>query len=224
MISHKHKCIFIHIPKCAGTSIEKSFGHFDDYSGDKKQDHRSIRMLEPVNPKCFASKENSKEFLKRFWNQIKPSPNPRSRYTVSREQYETYFKFTIVRNPWARAYSWYKNVMRDDAHLKKMNITNDIGLYDFLEIFKFKKCLRPQTFWIKNFNGEIPLDYIGRFENLASDFETACNMMKIEPLKLPHELKGTVNNYQDAYDAKTRDLISRVYRDEIQLFGYSFDS
>ena len=26
MISHKHKCIFIHIPKCAGSSIETAFG------------------------------------------------------------------------------------------------------------------------------------------------------------------------------------------------------
>jgi len=26
MISHKHKCIFIHISKCAGSSIETSFG------------------------------------------------------------------------------------------------------------------------------------------------------------------------------------------------------
>ncbi|WP_319548767.1 sulfotransferase family 2 domain-containing protein [Desulfogranum marinum] len=224
MISHKHKCIFIHIPKCAGTSIEKAFGHFEEYSGDNKQDHRSIRMLEPINSRCFASKENSKEFIKRFWRQIKPSPNPRSRYTVSREQYADYFKFTVVRNPWARAYSWYKNVMRDDSHLKKMRISREISYYDFLERFKYKKCLRAQTFWIKNYNGDIPLDYIGRFENLANDFEKACNLMKIESLKLPHELKGGVDNYQEAYDSKTRDLISRIYREEIELFGYSFDA
>ena len=26
MISHRHKCIFIHITKCAGSSIESAFG------------------------------------------------------------------------------------------------------------------------------------------------------------------------------------------------------
>ena len=114
--------------------------------------------------------------------------------------------------------------MRDESHLKKMKTSKEISFYDFLETFKYKKCLRAQTFWIKNFNGNIPLDYIGSFENLANDFEKACNMMKIEPLKLPHELKGSANNYHDAYDSKSRDLISKAYREEIQLFGYSFDS
>ena len=35
MVSHKHKCIFIHIPKCAGTSIEEALGHFDGYRGKR---------------------------------------------------------------------------------------------------------------------------------------------------------------------------------------------
>ena len=26
MISHEHKCVYIHIPKTAGTSVEKHFG------------------------------------------------------------------------------------------------------------------------------------------------------------------------------------------------------
>lgn len=33
MISHKHKIIFIHLPKCAGTSIERSFGHNINHVG-----------------------------------------------------------------------------------------------------------------------------------------------------------------------------------------------
>ena len=46
MISHKYKFIHIHIPKCAGTTIEKALGHFDGHKGRNGQDHRTIRMLE----------------------------------------------------------------------------------------------------------------------------------------------------------------------------------
>ena len=43
MISHRHRCIFIHIPKTAGTSIEERLA---DGSLRGRQDHRSIRNLE----------------------------------------------------------------------------------------------------------------------------------------------------------------------------------
>ena len=46
MISHNYKFIHIHIPKCAGTSIEKAFGHFDAHTGKNAQDHRTLRMIE----------------------------------------------------------------------------------------------------------------------------------------------------------------------------------
>ena len=33
MISNDYRCIFIHIPKCAGTSIEDALGHLDNHPG-----------------------------------------------------------------------------------------------------------------------------------------------------------------------------------------------
>ncbi len=51
MISHIHKCIFIHIPRTAGTSIESALGHLDNYKGGRgRQDHRPIRMIEQPFP------------------------------------------------------------------------------------------------------------------------------------------------------------------------------
>lgn len=224
MISHLHKFIFIHIPKCAGTSIEKAFGHFEHYSGDKRQDHRSIRMIEPINIKMLSSKENYMEFLKSVLIRIVPQNNPSNKIYVTRTQYDNYFKFSFVRNPWARAYSWYRNVMRDQSHLKKMGISKELSLYDFVESFKYKTVLRAQTFWIKNYAGDIPLDFIGRFENLTSDFNSVCKFINIKPFDLPHELKSSNNLYQNAYDSKTKDLISKLYKEEIKLFGYSFEA
>lgn len=224
MISHKHKCIFIHIPKCAGTSIEKALGHFEDYSGKKPQDHRSIRRIEPVNVRAITSNENAIELLKRLWLKIKKPENPRNRYTVSKEQYENYFKFTIIRNPWARTYSWYKNILYDELHRKKYNIPDEISLYDFLKLHIGRNSLRPQTFWIKNFKGDIPLDFIGRFENLANDFETICNRMNIAPIQLPHVLNRPGGSYLENVDNKSKELIRFVFKEEIELFGYSFES
>ena len=43
MISHKHKCIFIHISKCAGTSIEYALGvDIENYKAEEN-DHRAIK-------------------------------------------------------------------------------------------------------------------------------------------------------------------------------------
>ena len=31
--------------------------------------------------------------------------------------------------------------------------------------------LKPQTFWLENYSGQIDLDFIGKFECLQKDFE-----------------------------------------------------
>ena len=226
MISHKHKCIFIHIPKCAGTSIETALGHFDNHTGRDGQDHRSIRMVEKpiVISNILSSEENIIDFLRRVRHIFRGAENPYNKFTITKEQYDSYFKFTFVRNPWSRAYSWYKNVMRDEIHKKNHKITEKLSLNEFLRLYSGKGMLKPQLYWIKNFAGNIPLDYVGRFETLLEDFEKIREAIHAPGITLPHKTKGQVDDYRAHYDEDSIKMIMENYKEEIEMFGYSFDS
>lgn len=103
-------------------------------------------------------------------------------------------------------------------------MSGTMPLSEFLAQFAGKGNLKPQTYWIKNYSGAIPLDYIGRFENLAEDFKTICRAMQIPEIPLPHKIKGTGEDYRESYDADSIEIIANVYKEEIEIFGYTFEA
>ncbi|GAA5495211.1 hypothetical protein Rhal01_01386 [Rubritalea halochordaticola] len=225
MISHDYKCIFLHIPKCAGTSIESVLGHHEGYRGPNRQDHRTLRSIQqPIFSKdLFKNLENFTELGRRFKRKvISRNENPRNKLMVTKEQYRQYYKFTIVRNPWARAFSWYKAVQEDPVFRNFVNLEADVNFYEALNKCIGKDLLREQTYWITDYTGAIPLDFIAKLETLESDFPAICNDMGVEGLSLPHHLKRS-GSYLDAFDDKTKDLVYHFYKEEIRLFGYEFE-
>ena len=232
MILYKQRLIFIHIPKCAGSSIEYAFNHIDDheqYDSDiLGPDHRPIRAIEQGNFSCkeyFSSYENFTEFRRRLKAPRRLKPNPMKNLRLTQEQYEDFYKFSFVRNPWARVYSMYKHVMREEHKQKryKMDKLPSTSFNSFLQAYAGKKDIQPQTYWLKNFQGEIPLDFIGRFENLQGGFETICSNMNVETPELPHIYKGTKDDYRQYFDQEMIDLVADCYAEEIALFDYHFE-
>lgn len=113
MISHENKCIFVHIPKVAGTSI---ISIFDDQVKVKTEN----RLLLPFEPD--ANKFDPPPTHLRITDYVKYGH-------VSKEIFYEYFKFTFVRNPWDRIVSVYKY----RGHASK---------YDF-KVFLFEHFQKP---------------------------------------------------------------------------------
>jgi hypothetical protein len=68
------------------------------------------------------------------------------------------------------------------------------------------------------------VDYIGRFETLAIDFEKICRRLKLDPVPvLPHVFNsGRVRPYRDYYDDESQDWVRKRFARDITHLGYEF--
>ena len=138
--------------------------------------------------------------------------------------FENYFKFTIVRNPWDRLLSnyFYKklnyNNLIQDLSFKKWITNSCDGNYSF----EYSLSRHTQLDWIVDENGEVVVDFIGKFENLQEDFDTICDKIGIPRQKLPHKNKSKHKHYTEYYDDETRAIVAEKYAKDIEYFGYKF--
>ncbi|MEM9922921.1 MAG: sulfotransferase family 2 domain-containing protein [Cyanobacteria bacterium P01_D01_bin.50] len=226
MISHKHQVIFIHIPKTAGSSIEKKLGLYEEVTWGV-QDHRTVKQIRPLslfnhsrylfNPTALRTQSLSRYTMLNEMLGLPTDPRRHGPRATERE-FASYFKFTVVRNPWSRVYSWYRNVMRGSRH--------GVPACDFptfLGKFADNWGLRPQTYWIADFDGSIPLDRIVRFENLAEEMVDVLTELGFKDCNLPYLLKSkNTSDYRTAYDDLSAELVAKRYSDEIEMFNYDF--
>jgi hypothetical protein len=128
-----------------------------------------------------------------------------------------------VRNPWARVYSWYANVIRDPVRRAEFGASANSSLAAFVAGCLDHFETQPQMFWLKDTAGTIPLDFVGRFETLQADWQIVCRALG-KDLPLPHlHHRPRSTDYRDAYDPASRELVARRYAEEIEIFGYRFE-
>ena len=186
MISHKHKFIFVHISKTGGSSIERALNPDIKLDSSPRTKNTGNTVLKEKH-----------WYVDRYQQEYK-------------KQFDEYFKFTIVRNPWDREVSRWKwrGLALNENHSFKKHLE-----HAFVDNY---------SQWICN-NDQYLMDYIGRFENLQQDFNIICDKIGVEHKQLPHANKTNHEHYTEYYDDETRDIVARRYAKDIEYFGYMFD-
>lgn len=147
---------------------------------------------------------------------------------AGQKKWDKVYKFTVVRNPWAKVASQYKfRTKTNKSKLGDKPLTfNEWVNKVFVEKDKFYYGVRPllyapQVEWLKNRNGKIDMNKILRFENLNEGFKEVANIIGIES-NLPHLNSTKKSNYQDFYDKETKKIIADWFKEDIETFGYKF--
>ena len=213
MISHKYKCIFVEVPKTGSTSIRAILGK------------AYIPHLNLVEIKTLM--ENSWTQFGGRTNRIRAALYqllPRERkIDIGRRQFESYFKFGFVRNPWDRVVSLYERT-------EPIQMKDKMSFDEFVEWIQFSSatCIhssphRYQLDWFLDGSGNMLADFIGRFECLERDWAVVADKLGITEKTLPHARENPrARPYTEYYTARTRDLIAQKFEIDIEHFGYDY--
>jgi len=77
---------------------------------------------------------------------------------------------------------------------------------------------------ILSIDGEMAVDYIGRFENLQHDFNELCQMQLGRTVLLPHLSPTARDHYSTYYTKDTRERVGEIFQKDIERFGYKFET
>lgn len=213
MISHKYKCIFIHIPKCAGSSIFKFLN--PNLSLDWREPNYEVLFGWCPKRQLHLQHATAKQLLETD--------------LITEKQWTTYFKFTFVRNPWDRALSDYIWMQKDrnakgsfKDFLLKRGVFEKVLRDDSNMSYRGDHLLSQSSFF--DLKGFYALDYIGRFENLEKNIVELREILAINEEFNQHEKKSKSNfkHYSFFYTKSKKRLVEDIYFKDIERFGYDF--
>lgn len=188
------KCIFVHVPKAAGLSVNMAL--FGNAGGV----HKSIFHYSLI---------------------------------FNKSEFNSYYKFTFVRNPWDRLLSAYLFLKEGGLHKNDANwAENELAVFNNFDEFvknwvnqnNIEKEIhfKPQYKFI-TIKGKILIDNVYKVENINEEFPKICAKLNIQNnLQVLNRTKTKIKNYRNYYDEETIKVVEKVYKKDIELFKYRF--
>ena len=193
------KFIFIHIPKTAGTSVEQFLrdNNKNELLFDRFVLNRSLQHLTAL------------EFKRKLGN-----------------VFNSYYKFSIVRNPYDRLLSEYYWTPIPNVGYKYGKTKSEF-LDSVKNIVKNQLYFRnnyndhfiPQYMFLCNRTGKLLIDNLFKFEDLDFVKDYLKKKLNIKR-EFPHINKSIRDENKDYWDEQDKEKIYNLYKNDFILFGY----
>ncbi len=157
-------------------------------------------------------------------------------------EWDKYFTFAFVRNPWDRLVSSYSKACKIGEELSQFERSNhrnkllrmvwerSNNFEDFLynctdkviDYLGTRSYSYNQLDYITDKEGKVIVDFVGRFENLKADFTKVAQQIQI-PTALPFHSNASEHlHYSSYYTPETEELVRKRFQKDIDFFGYTF--
>jgi hypothetical protein len=208
IISRQHRYIFFAIPKTGTHSVRQALRlHMSDQ--DLEQVGLFVRKRFPF-PEFADIRHGHLSAL-----QIQP--------VIGAADFDTYFKFAFVRNPYDRFVSFCAFMTRETGEFKTEPRAVMKHVADTPELLAHLLC-RPQHEFIVGADGKVAMDYVGRNETMQASFDVICDRLGLPQQTLNRANSSEHRPWREYYDADLIARVGRIYHRDLELFGYEFDS
>ena len=191
--SIRHKIIFIHVPKCAGTTINTAI--LAAVSGGNPLPEFRLKG-QGAHPFAMVVRD-----------------------MIGMNEWQRCWKFGVVRNPWDRMVSLYAFLYERGDIQSHIGFRSWL-LAKPKAHSRSRKKIVPQSRWLFDGDRQI-VDSIFRFECLDEIVEALSTHLG-QPIVFDWYKKSERGGHRDYYDGKTRAWIERVYVEDIERFDYGF--
>lgn len=217
VISSKYKFIFIHTPKCAGTSIRIALDAFG------RKDNCSI--LTYIRRRLMIPNRIIPRQLYRFKKLENHGTAQCIKNNLPDSIWGNYYKFAFVRNPYDWQVSHYHYIMDSPEHVRHDDVRKCGSFKEYLK----RECnenltssANPLTQYVCNDQNSIMVNNVGKIENLSSDFKIICDIIGIKA-EILHLNRSKHIDYRSYYDETAIELVKKHHHGDLDLFNYVFE-
>lgn len=205
IVSALHKFIFAAIPKTGTHSVRRAL-----------REHMGANDLEQVG--LFVQKKFPIPELAQLQHghlslqQIQPYLRP--------EEWQAFFKFAFVRNPFDRFISYCAFMTRAQGDFEqdpKRVMRHFIANPPWAHIL-----FQPQHSFIIGKDGQLLTDQVGRVEEMQQSYDDIAARIGIPTASLERVNTSSRKGYRDYYDRELIDGVAKLYARDLELFGYVF--
>lgn len=214
IVSFRHRYIFVHIPKTAGTALtlalEQKVGPDDLLIGDTPKARRRRHRLKGLTSRG------------RLW---KHSTLADIEGAVDPAIFSEFVVFTIVRNPWDRLVSYYGWLQTQSFDHPAVRLAKATSFQDFLRDpgVQSSFAVSPAARYTSDSQGRDHCDLVLKTEALEEDvgrLEQSIGF-RLPALERVNESQRR-QEYSGYYNDETREIVARICAADIDRFGYMF--
>lgn len=188
----QNRCIFIHIPKAAGTSVTRTL-----FRADSR--HLNYMDYQRANPRKFK-KYFKFTFVRNPWDRL-----------FSAYSFLARGGMNDLDHAWAG-----KNLSNyPDFESFVHGWVNEKNIWSWVHF-------KPQHWWLCDGRHRIQVDFVGRFEQMDKDVSFVQQRLGLPIQPLPKiNVTEKAKHATNHYTPETQQIVAQVYQTDIKLFGYS---